>query len=62
MPDGVQMLGQADGLPELCRVNIVLRANPRRVSPALDALAREIRLDLTASVPPAVCPFAHVQH
>jgi DNA-binding transcriptional LysR family regulator len=62
VPDGVQMLGQADGLPKLHRVNIVLKANPGRLSPALDALAREIRLGLMVSVSPAQSLVAHVQH
>ena len=62
VPDGVRTLGQADSLPELHRVNIVLRANPRRLSPALDALAREVRLGLTVSVPPALGPGVQVQH
>lgn len=47
VPAGAQILNQAEGLPPLAPVHLCLKLNPERASPALDALADEIRIGLS---------------
>ena len=54
VPAGVQVLSDAESLPALDPVHLCLKLNPDSASPALDALAREIRSSLSASPAPAV--------
>lgn len=47
VPAGVRILDQAEGLPLLAPVHLCLKLNRDRASPVLDALADEIRIELS---------------
>jgi len=54
VPAGVQVLDQAEALPALDSVHLCLKLNPDSASPALDALANEIRSSLSTVLVPAL--------
>lgn len=54
VPAGVEVLDQTEALPALDPVHLCLKLNPDSGSPALDALACEMRSSLSASLSPAL--------
>jgi len=57
VPVGVQVLDQTEALPALDPVHLCLKLNPGSASPALDALANEIRNSLSAVPSPVLSRY-----